>query len=267
MDAEMGTGMLASIAPEASLLLGAGRAILLQLADPRIGIAVVRHSNFVDNPMSRLHNTLAYVYALGAGNAAQRAVVIDYVNKAHKPVHAPRDDIAGTPAYSARDPKLQLWVAATLYESADVVAQQTLPRLTQVEQDELYREYVCLGQALQMPDSMWPADRAAFRNYFERSIKELQVGPEVSEAAEQLFRGHNTPWWVRIFLPLAKDLTIALLPQRVRELYGYQLTTRVRVTATVILKLVGGANRILPKFVRHAPMRWSLRRIDGGALG
>lgn len=260
-------GVLARVAPEAALLLGAGRAILLQLADPRIGIAVVRHSDFVENPMARLHNTLAYVYALGAGNLAQREAVIRFVNAAHAPVHAPRDAPSGTPAYSARDPKLQLWVAATLYDSAAVVSRQTLPKLDDESEEELYQEYVCLGQVLQMPSSYWPSDREVFNRYFHTTLESLEVGEEVRHAAEQLFIGQHTPWWVRMFLPLARDLSIALLPPRVRELYGYELSTRVRRRASVVITLTRWASRILPRYVRHAPMRMALRRIDRGALG
>ena len=249
------------------MLLGAGRAILLQLADPRIGTAVVRHSDFVENPLSRLHNTLSYVYALGVGTPAQRETVIRFVNAAHAPVHAPRDPASGTPAYSARDPKLQLWVAATLYDSAAVISRHTLPALEDAAEEQLYREYICLGQALQMPADYWPGDREEFRRYFQDTLGTLQVGPEVREAAEQLFLGRHLPWPVRIFLPLARDLTIALLPEEVRGLYGYELTATVRRRARLVIRLARWGNRLLPHYVRHAPKRYSLRRVDRGALG
>lgn len=257
-------GILARVAPEAALLLGAGRAILLQLADPRIGTAVVRHSDFVNHPMTRLHNTLAYVYALAVGNAAQRAAAISYVNAAHAPVHAPRDPAAGTPAYSARDPRLQCWVTATLYDSAAVVSHKTLPRLSPDAEEELYREYASLGAELQMPAQFWPADRAAFERYFASALQDLEVTAQVRQAADELFRGRHTPWWVRLLLPLARDVTIALLPARVNELYGYEVTRKVRCTAALVLSGIRVANRLLPAVIRHAPMRWSLRRIDRG---
>lgn len=265
--AEAYRGILTRVAPEASLLLGAGRAILLQLADPQIGTAVVRHSDFVHNPMKRLHNTLAYVYAVAVGTQSQRAAVIDYVNEAHAPVHAPRNTHSSTPAYSARDPRLQLWVAATLYDSAALVTGKTLKPLTAAAQEQLYREYVCLGQALQMPENLWPADSVAFDRYFESKLEELKVSPQVKQAADELFQGRHAPWWVRILLPLAREVTVALLPSPVRELYGYTLTRRTRVITTGLLALVRTANLIVPSYLRHAPMRWSLRRIDRGELG
>lgn len=260
-------GLLRRIAPEASLLLGAGRAILLQLAEPRIGTAVVRHSNFVADPLSRLHNTLAYVYALGAGNERQRERVVNFVDAAHRPVHAPRDPRHGTPAYSARDPRLQAWVAATLYDSATLAARLTLPALEANDEEALYREYAVLGSALQMPEGFWPADRAEFERYFQQMLGQLQVTEEVRQAADELFTGRHAPWWIRAVLPLVRDVTIAQLPPRVRELYGYRLTPTVRRRYGAVVRVLRTANRVLPRAVRHAPMRYSLRRIDKGRLG
>lgn len=260
-------GMLRRTAPEAALLLGAGRAILLQLAEPRIGLAVVRHSDFASNPMRRLHNTLAYVYALGVGTERQQAKVIDYVNGVHAPVRAPRDPGKGTPAYSARDPKLQLWVAATLYDSAVAAARKTLPRLTDAEQEQLYREYATLGGALQMPAELWPEDTRAFDSYFQSMLGQLRVGDEVRAAARELFTGANASWWMRLLLPVVRDVTIAQLPEAVRRLYGYELTARVRRRHRTVTVLAKAGSRVLPPVVRHAPMRWALRRIDEGRLG
>nr|WP_190263933.1 oxygenase MpaB family protein [Glutamicibacter nicotianae] len=59
--------LFSRIAPEAGLLLGAGRAILLQLAHPQIGRAIAEHSGFAANPLSRLVHTLGYIYALSNG--------------------------------------------------------------------------------------------------------------------------------------------------------------------------------------------------------
>ena len=54
---------LADVGAEAVLIAGGGCAILLQLANPAIGHAIARHSDFVTDPLRRLRNTLTYVYA------------------------------------------------------------------------------------------------------------------------------------------------------------------------------------------------------------
>src|SRR3954451_2831238 len=101
---------------EGILLAGAGRAILLQLANPAIGRGVAEHSTFTERPVNRLKGTLTYVYAIVYGNEAQVNEVRRRVNRAHVPVQRAADKTSA--GYSAYDPELQLWVVATLYDTA-----------------------------------------------------------------------------------------------------------------------------------------------------
>lgn len=250
------------VAPEAGLLLGAGRAILLQLAHPQIGLAIAEHSDFASNPLSRLIHTLGYIYALSNGTPEQQRTIIDYVNTAHQPVHGTRNTDQGTPAYSALDPKLQLWVAATLYDSARVIAAEVLPTAVSSDIEDLYRQYAALGDALQMPAHFWPDSLSEFDEYFDRTLNTLSVTPQIRGLADELFLGSNAPWWVRIGLPLMRDVTIAQLPPTVREQFGYQLSVKVAKRSTRVISFVRLATRILPAFVRHAPMRLMLRHVD-----
>lgn len=79
-----------NVAPEAIMLAGAGRAILLQLANPAIGYGVAHHSSFAVDPLKRLHGTLGYIYALTNGTSQQKASVTAQVHKAHRSVRSPR---------------------------------------------------------------------------------------------------------------------------------------------------------------------------------
>ncbi|WP_156665624.1 oxygenase MpaB family protein, partial [Rhodococcus phenolicus] len=78
---------------ESMLLLGAGATVLLQLAEPGVG----------------LRTTMTYVYAVTLGTEDEKKAIVRLVNKAHVPVRAE--------SYNAFDPELQLWVAATLYRN------------------------------------------------------------------------------------------------------------------------------------------------------
>ena len=49
---------MADYGAEGILLAGAGRAILLQLANPAIGSGVAEHSTFTQRPVNRLKGTL-----------------------------------------------------------------------------------------------------------------------------------------------------------------------------------------------------------------
>src|SRR5262245_65636564 len=49
---------------EAAIFLGAGRALLLQLAHPWVAAAISEHSRTFANPMCRFHRTFEVVYSL-----------------------------------------------------------------------------------------------------------------------------------------------------------------------------------------------------------
>ena len=104
--AQNGRMRMQEVAGEGILLAGGAAAILLQLADPRVAAGVAAHSDFTERPLDRLHGTLTYLYVIAYGTEEERRRIARQVGDAHRPV-------AG-----ARDPSLQLWVAATLYWTA-----------------------------------------------------------------------------------------------------------------------------------------------------
>jgi uncharacterized protein (DUF2236 family) len=85
---------LYDIGAESVLLLGAGRSILLQVADPAIGHGVAEHSDFARRPLDRLRATMTYVYAVVYGSEEQLAVRRK-VNRAHATVRRPAN--SGSP--------------------------------------------------------------------------------------------------------------------------------------------------------------------------
>ncbi|MFB0833566.1 oxygenase MpaB family protein [Arthrobacter halodurans] len=248
---------IADVAPEAVLLAGAGRALLLQLALPPVGRGVVRHSDFAADPLKRLHGTLRYIYALTNGTPAQAAAARAWVERAHEPVHGTARD--GGPAYDAHDPRLQLWVAATLYDSATLVREAVLPPLGEDEAERLYRDYALLATALRMPPDLWPPTREDFARYRDGVIAELSVDDEVARAGRDLLAARNAPRWVRAAMPLARLLTAGFLPGRLRGPFGLAWSPRRERAFRAALAVVRVVYPRLPRAVRHAPMRHYLR--------
>src|SRR4029450_8540296 len=56
---------------EVVLLLGAGRALLMQLAHPAVAAAVVEHSGFPDDALGRLMRTMDTTFAITFGDSEQ----------------------------------------------------------------------------------------------------------------------------------------------------------------------------------------------------
>ena len=249
---------MAEISREAILLAAGGRAILLQIAMPAIGHGVARHSDFDNDPLRRLHGTLGYVYALATGSEADKAAVRRAVNRAHVPVRSATD---ADPAYNAMDPALQLWVAATLYESALSMYERIYGTLSAEDADAIYAEYAILGTALQMPAELWPSDRAAFRVYWNAQLAGLSVDEPVRAVQRELFYPGSVPLGVRAIMPLVRLLTVGLLPASVRALYDLSWTDRQERRLARLLRVTTAVYPRLPRVIRHAPQRYYLRRV------
>src|SRR4051812_32108609 len=86
--------------------LGAGSALLLQLAHPAIAQGVHDHSNYEDRPLDRLFGTLYATNAVVFGSRADAEHIGTAIGRVHSKV-------AGA-GYSAADPALLCWVNATL---------------------------------------------------------------------------------------------------------------------------------------------------------
>lgn len=249
------------VAPESVLLAGAGRAILLQLANPAVGYGVADHSSFSADPLKRLHGTLSYIYALSNGTPAQRRTMQRQVHRAHRPVKSAGS--ATTPAYAAADPQLQLWVAATLYETASQTYDAVFPALSAADAESVYQSYSALGTALGMPAELWPSTRGDFADYWQQQLSALSVDATTRAVAAELLAAKHAPLWARALMPLARLLTVGLLPPAVRKMYGFTWTPRQGMLLRAVFKAARVVVRITPVRIRHAPMHFYLKRIPG----
>ena len=240
-------------ASDGVLIAGGARAILLQVADPVIASGVARHSDFAHRPIERLRNTLTFAYAVVLGTPDDAARVARFVNHAHLPVDR------------AEDTELQLWVAATLYDTAVRVHDRVFGPCSADLADELYVAYAALGTSLQMPPSLWPANRVAFAQYWDERVASLDVTDQARQIAHDLFAPVTAPAWLRAGLPLGRTLTLDLLPPSIRAAYGLEWTPRderrVR-RAWSLLKLIVA---VTPHRLRAWPSRHYLKRLRRGA--
>ena len=249
------------VAGEGILIAGGGRAILLQLANPAIGHGVADHSHFAARPLDRLNGTLSYVYATVFGDADLAATMAARVNHAHVPVHSS----GTTPEYNAFSPDLQLWVAATLYDTATHLHGLLYGPLDDETADAVYREYSRLGTSLQVPPELWPKGRAAFRDYWNEQLTLLTTDAATRAVAHDLLHSRTAPIWYRAALPLARLMTAGLLPPPVRELFELPWSARHQQRFDRVL---GGIRLIyprLPRLVRYWPKNHYLRVLHASA--
>lgn len=244
---------------EGVMLLGGGAAILLQLADPRVARGVARHSAFRDRPIDRLVGTLDYVYAVGFGDDDLAAAAVRTVNERHVPVRGEASH--GETAYSAFDADAQRWVASTLLAVALALHERLWGRLDTATGDAIVRGYAPYSFRLQAVQAGWPETRAEFDAWWAERLDGLEVSADARSVARSLLSGASAlPFGAAVLLPLVRIITAALLPPRVRAAYGFRWTPRVERVANGWLRTTAVLWPLLPRVIRHAPMRGSLRR-------
>ncbi|WP_382306420.1 oxygenase MpaB family protein [Herbiconiux sp. UC225_62] len=165
------------------------------------------------------------------------------------------------PLYDAYDPHLQLWVAATLYDTALTVYQTVYGPLDEASADHVYLEYARLGTTLQMPAELWPADRAAFRAYWNETLATLRVDDTIRGVADALLRAEKAPLPIRMAMPVARLVTVALLPESVRREYRFAWSPRRDRKFVRLVRFGAPVYRMLPRPLRRWPQRHYVSRI------
>ncbi|MFC4866844.1 MULTISPECIES: oxygenase MpaB family protein [Streptomonospora] len=197
---------------EAVVLGAAAYAILLQIAHPGVGQGVADHSDFAQRPVDRLRGTLVFVYGLVYGTEEEADRVARIVRAIHKRVTGP--------GYSARDPELQVWVAATLYACNMHVYELVFGPLAPEDKDEVYRHSAVFATSLGCPPDRWPATRADFDRYWADMIGAIEVNDTARAIARDLFHPANPV--VRALVRVQRFLASGLLPEHVRAGFGLE---------------------------------------------
>ena len=236
---------------ESVLLLGGGRALLMQLAHPLVAQGVADHSDFQARPLRRLNRTMDLTLKLVFGTKSEAREAVRQINHAHQSVRGvldgSRDPRTDEVTYSAMDPELLLWVHATLVDSALLAYGRYVAPLSDAECRAYYTESKLVGRLLGIPEDAFPADYAGFQDYVSSMIG---GGPVVvGELARQLARSILAPpiplLPPLVFAPL-NIITTGLLPPVLRQ--GYRLAWGSRQQAVFALE-----ERIIRRLVSRAP--------------
>jgi uncharacterized protein (DUF2236 family) len=243
---------------EAAVLLGGGRALLLQVAHPLVAAGVAAHSHFRERPLERLWRTLDLMLTMVFASAAEAIRAVRAIERVHAQVHGTLDaDVGpfprGTP-YDANDPSLLLWVHATLVDSALLCYELLVERLAAPVKSVYYEESKVAARLLGIPDELIPRTLDAFEGYMRGLLAGdvLAVGPASREIAASILQ---PPVFLglRPAFAVANLFTVALLPPVLRERYalswGAGWETAVETIARASRLLVP----LLPGFVRFFP--------------
>ena len=271
--AEPFVGIAPRLHAERVLLAGWGRAILLQLAHPKVAQGVLEHSHFAATPggrIRRLRRTLDAMLALTFGTPADADRVARGIRGIHDRVHGTLGASAGGFAagapYSARDPALLGWVHATLLDSFLVTYELFVARLSEAERDRYCAESTVIGPLLGISARWLPTSAAQLRDVLAERLASGEIA--VTDAARRVAREvvhPPAPWIAGPALAAARLVTTGLLPPPIREAYGLPWSDR---RAAVLRALAAASRRALPwtpSTLRHwgvaraARARWSAK--------
>jgi len=202
---------------EAVLLLGGGRALILQVAHPKVAAGVAEFSGFRQDPWGRLYRTLEVTLKIVFGDSETSQAAAEGLRRTHRRV-AGRDD--RSEPYRALDPELLLWVHATLIDTSLTIYERYVAALTPRERGLYYEEMKTLGEAYAIPRSAMPDDFSAFRRYWGSMLAgELRVTETTREVADAVLRPHLP----RVAWPAIEAIRLATtgaLPQPLRDELG-----------------------------------------------
>ena len=219
--------MLRRVNRERTLALAGPRALLMQAAHPLAVAGLLSHSSALDEPYERLARTARVLSTIAFGSRRDADRVTARVRRMHRRVRgAIPEPIGPYPAgtrYRADDPELLLWVLFTLVDSATVVYRKYVRGLSGDEEAALWEDYRLVGRLFGLAERDMPATLAGLDGYRRAMLDgdRLHVSRWARERARQIVLDPPIPWQARPLLETLNFITIGLLPDRIREQYGF----------------------------------------------
>jgi uncharacterized protein (DUF2236 family) len=217
--------MLRIVHREQIVALSGPRALLMQAAHPVAFAGFFAHTGALDEPYRRLARTAQVMDTIGFGTRGAADRASRRVRAMHERVRGALSEPvgrfpAGTP-YAADDPALLLWVLACLVDSALIVYERYVRRLSGDEREAYWRDYRTIGRLFGLREDDMPATIAGFDGYMREMLTggDLHVSERSRELAKQIVLRPPVPLRVRPLLQLANFVTVGLLPTDLRRQY------------------------------------------------
>lgn len=238
---------------EPFVFAGGGRALLLQVAHPGVGAGVEQHSTYESDPWGRFFRTVDVMMKLSFGPPEVSARQARLLERMHRRVRG--TDELGRP-YDAMDPDLQLWVWATLVDTAALVYELVHGALTPDEKDRFYQDSKLVAHACGVPVGGCPERWSDFQSYFDRVVdEELRVTSSAAAVAHASMVPPLPGPIAQISGVPLRLFTVGLLPPTVRDKYGFEWDAAKERQLRWVLAVASIGRRVIPRPVRELGAR------------
>jgi uncharacterized protein (DUF2236 family) len=257
---------------EPLLILGGGRALLMQAANPLVAQGAIDFSAYAEDPFGRLLRTIHWVTMVTYGTRAEAEAASDVVNRMHTRVagalpatHATRRNPARR-RYSALDGELLRWVHASFVDTMLVTHDALVGGLTEAERDAFVREWDAVAAVMHVPPQLLWSSHRELRDYVDGEVARGVALPGAGSklVSRTVLRPPLPSPWLRPGWDVVAFTTVGLLPAAVRRAYGITWTpAHTAAHRGLCLALRRGHDR-LPERLRMSPVHTlAMARVEG----
>ena len=233
------------------------RALIVQAADPLAFAGLMANTTERSKPFQRLVHTAKIMEKVFFGTCEEADRETGRVQRIHTRVSGRLAEPAGRfPAgseYRADAAPLLLWVLACLADSAQVTYETFVRPLSDDEREHFWQDYLLVGELFGLDPTQAPATYPEYRAYMEERIAspDLHVLPDALEICRTIIHELPVPAAERPFVQALHFLVIGMLPERLRELYGFEWSgLRQRTYEAMALAHRSGLP-LIPRVVRR----------------
>ena len=251
----------------AGIFLGAGRALLLQLAHPWVAAAIAQHSRVLADPIGRFHGTFNLMFTMVFGTTEQALAAARRLHGRHARISGTLAEAAGPFAagsrYRANEIDALRWVHATLIDTALVAHELIHPPLSAADRERYWAEARVFAALFGIPQDALPLSWVDFVCYNENMWRSdvLTVSDEARKIAGAVLSGAGT----RFPTPSRfRAFTARLLPARLRDDFGLPYGVAESRRTDRVLTVIRRVYPRMPNCLRHVgPYQEACARLAG----
>lgn len=253
-----------------TMMLGGGRALILQVGHPTVAAGVSQFSDYESAPWERLTGTLdLYLRVIYGGRGESTVEAGERLREIHKRIKGV--DADGN-RYHALDPHAFHWVHATLVDSmAEMNARFARHPMNTLEKELFYEEMREVGSLYGLREQDMPPDWSAFRDYFDEMVEgEIRNSDTLQNVIRSVFHPVKPPvlpvpdqvWNIASWpgAELLRLATVGTLPRTLRARAGLEWSREKELALRAQQVAIRSVFPRLPDRLRLMPPALAARR-------